>query len=86
MITKENKSVFSVLIRNLIFSNFTIIACLQIFSDTSYSEATAPFPRTIWINILIHYIPSSEILEFSSVINVDIITSDDINFPFHFLP
>ena len=28
----------------------------------------------------------SEILEFPSVINFDIITSDDINFHFHFLP
>ena len=37
------------------------------------------------INIL-YYIPSSEILEFPSVINFDIITSDDINFHFHFLP
>ena len=33
-----------------------------------------------------YYIPRSEILEFSSVINFDIITSDDINFHFHFLP
>ena len=32
-----------------------------------------------------YYIPSSEILEFPSVINFDIITSDDINFHFHFL-
>ena len=31
-------------------------------------------------------IPSSEILEFPSVINFDIIISDDINFHFHFLP
>ena len=30
-------------------------------------------------------IPSSEILEFPGVINFDIITSDDINFHFHFL-
>ena len=35
---------------------------------------------------LFYYIPSSEILEFPSVINFDIITSDDINFYFHFLP
>ena len=34
----------------------------------------------------IYYIPSSEIQEFPSVINFDIITSDDINFHFHFLP
>ena len=34
----------------------------------------------------VYYIPSSEILEFPSVINFDIITSDDINFHFHFLP
>ena len=34
----------------------------------------------------IYYIPSSEILEFPSVINFDIITTDDINFHFHFLP
>ena len=34
----------------------------------------------------IYYIPSREILEFPSVINFDIITSDDINFHFHFLP
>ena len=33
-----------------------------------------------------YYIPSSEILEFPSVMNFDIITSDDINFHFHFLP
>ena len=33
-----------------------------------------------------YYIPSSEILEFPSVINFDIITSADINFHFHFLP
>ena len=32
------------------------------------------------IKINIYYIPSSEILEFPSVINFDIITSDDINF------
>ena len=32
---------------------------------------------------LFYYIPRSEILEFPSVINLDIITSDDINF--HFL-
>ena len=38
------------------------------------------------INIInIYYIPSSEILEFPSVIDFDI-TSDDINFHFHFLP
>ena len=30
----------------------------------------------------VHYIPSSEILEFPSVINFDIITSDNINFHF----
>ena len=35
-------------------------------------------------NIDVYYIPSSEILEFPSVINFDIIYSDDINF--HFLP
>ena len=34
----------------------------------------------------IYHIPSSEILEFPSVINFDIITSDHINFHFHFLP
>ena len=34
----------------------------------------------------IYYIPNSEILEFSSVINFDIITCDDINIHFHFLP
>ena len=34
----------------------------------------------------LYHIPSSEILEFPSVINFDIITSDDINFHFHFLP
>ena len=33
-----------------------------------------------------YYIPSSEILEFPSVINFDIITTDDINFHFYFLP
>ena len=33
-----------------------------------------------------YYILSCEILEFPSVINFDIITSDDINFYFHFLP
>ena len=33
-----------------------------------------------------YYIPSSQILEFPSVINFHIITSDDINFHFHFLP
>ena len=32
--------------------------------------------------IRFYYIPSSEILEFPSVINFDIITSDDINFRF----
>ena len=31
-----------------------------------------------------YYIPSGEILEFPSVINFNIITSDDINFHFHF--
>ena len=36
--------------------------------------------------ILFYYIPSSEILEFPSVINFDIITSDDIIIHFHFLP
>ena len=35
---------------------------------------------------IICYIPSSEILEFPSVINFDIITCDDINFHVHFLP
>ena len=35
---------------------------------------------------IVYYIPSSEILEFPIVINFDIITSDDINFNFHFLP
>ena len=34
----------------------------------------------------LHYIPSSEILEFPSVIEFDIITGEDINFHFHFLP
>ena len=34
----------------------------------------------------LYYIPSSEILEFPSVTNFDIITSDDINFHFHFQP
>ena len=34
----------------------------------------------------IYHIPSSEILDFPSVINFDIITSDDINFHFQFLP
>ena len=34
----------------------------------------------------VYYIPSGEILKFPRVINFDIITSDDINFPFHFLP
>ena len=33
-----------------------------------------------------YYIPNSEILEFPSVINFDIVTSDDINFYLHFLP
>ena len=33
-----------------------------------------------------YYIPSSEILEIPCVINFDIITSDDSNFHFHFLP
>ena len=37
------------------------------------------------ISVLHVYIPSSEILEFPSVINFDIITSGDINFHFHFL-
>ena len=37
------------------------------------------------LSIFFYYIPSSEILEFNSVINFDIITSDDINFHFHFL-
>ena len=37
-------------------------------------------------NILFYYIPSSEILEFPSVINFDIISSDDINFHFHRMP
>ena len=32
-----------------------------------------------------YYIPSSEIHEFPCVVNFDIITSDDINFHFHFL-
>ena len=36
--------------------------------------------------ISLYYIPSREILEFPSVTNFDIITSDDINFHFHFLP
>ena len=36
-----------------------------------------------YYNNLVYYIPRSEILEFSSVINFDIITSDDTNF--HFL-
>ena len=41
----------------------------------------------LMINLLrFYYMPSSEILEFPSVINFDIITSDDINFYFHFLP
>ena len=34
----------------------------------------------------LYYIPSSEILEFPSVINFDIITNDNINIHFHFLP
>ena len=38
------------------------------------------------LNNVVYYIPSSEILEFPSLINFDIITSDDINFHFHFLP
>ena len=37
------------------------------------------------VNYLFYYIPCSEILQFPSVINFDIITSDDINFHFHFL-
>ena len=37
-------------------------------------------------SILFYYIPSSEILEFPSEINFDIISSNDINFHFHFLP
>ena len=40
----------------------------------------------VTFNIHIYYIPSGEILEFPSVINFDIITSDDINFHFLFLP
>ena len=35
---------------------------------------------------VIYYTPNSEILEFPSVINFDIITSDDIDFHCHFLP
>ena len=35
---------------------------------------------------VIYYIPNSEILEIPSVINFDIITSDDIDFYCHFLP
>ena len=41
--------------------------------------------RNVYLQkIHFYYIPSSEILEFPSVINFDIITSDDINF--HSLP
>ena len=36
-------------------------------------------------DIKFYYIPSCEILEFPSIINFDIITSDNINFHFHFL-
>ena len=35
-----------------------------------------------WYAFVFYYIPSSEILEFPSVINFEIITSDDINFHF----
>ena len=48
--------------------------------DTKYSEIGK------YDNNGCYDIPSSEILEFPSVINFDIITSDDINFYFHFLP
>ena len=37
-------------------------------------------------SMVIYYIPGSEIMEFPSVINFDIITNNDIDFQFHFLP
>ena len=43
-------------------------------------------PPTSFNKCFIYYIPSSKILKFPSVINFDIITRDDINFHFHFLP
>ena len=44
------------------------------------------FCRLICMTCDFHYIPSSEILEFPSVINFDIITCDDINFHLKSLP
>ena len=57
-----------------------------------YSKITVAPPLSYFDTFLLLYSPmtayisGSEILEFSSVINFDIITSGDINFHFHFLP
>ena len=52
-----------------------------------FSCSVAQMYVTSYTNIKIfYYIPSSEILEFCTVINFDIITRDDINFHFHILP
>ena len=53
---------------------------------TIRSSSVTQGQSAIKVCISIYFIPSSEILEFPSVINFDIITSDDIKFHFHFLP
>ena len=56
---------------------------LALFPKFDY-ESLMPFLQQTKDNNSFYYIRSSEILEFPSVINFDIITSDDIKF--HFLP
>ena len=55
-------------------------------SEDSADDDRTNLKSRFQVIINIYYIPSPEILEFPNEINFDIITSDDINFHFQFLP
>ena len=78
-------SVFYLFEEISIFINVKIAVCkLLEFKKSLKFVVWERVQHTLTINP-IYDIPSSEILEFPSVINFDIITSDNINFHFHFL-
>ena len=56
------------------------------FASTFNIDCTWVVSSASGLKNIFYYTLNSEILEFPSVINFDIITSDDINFDFHFLP
>ena len=66
----------------LIHLSGTNVFILHIIDPGNFTATFNLFLNALFINA-VYYISSSEIVEFPSVINSDIITSDDINFHFH---